>query len=102
MAGRAECDQEVEIEVRAPLGALDDVVDLEGAPAAIVCHLQRARRKTICRSTAEVTSMALFRNNHYSPRRSADSGPKEALPPQALKRGRSRWLAREWSQDSQR
>jgi hypothetical protein len=34
MAGRAECDQAVEIEVRAPLGALDDVVDLEGAPAA--------------------------------------------------------------------
>jgi hypothetical protein len=34
MAGRAECDQAVEIEVRAPLGALDDVVDLEGVPAA--------------------------------------------------------------------
>ena len=34
MAGRAERHQPVEIEVRAPLGALDDVVDLEGAPAA--------------------------------------------------------------------
>ena len=34
MAWRAECDQAVEIEVRAPQGALDDVVDLEGAPAA--------------------------------------------------------------------
>jgi hypothetical protein len=34
MAGRAERHQAVEIEVRAPLGALDDVVDLEGAPAA--------------------------------------------------------------------
>jgi hypothetical protein len=29
MAGRAERHQPVEIEVRAPLGALDDVVDLE-------------------------------------------------------------------------
>ena len=27
-------DQAVKVEVRAPLGALDDVVDLEGAPAA--------------------------------------------------------------------
>jgi hypothetical protein len=34
MAGRTECDQAGEIEVRAALGALDDVVDLEGAPAA--------------------------------------------------------------------
>ena len=34
MARRAERHQPVEIEVRAPLGALDDVVDLEGAPAA--------------------------------------------------------------------
>jgi hypothetical protein len=34
MAGRAERHQPVEIEVRAPLGALDDVVDLEGAAAA--------------------------------------------------------------------
>jgi hypothetical protein len=33
MAWRTERDQAVEIEVRAPLGALDDVVDLEGAPA---------------------------------------------------------------------
>ena len=34
MAGRPECDQAVEIEVRAPLGALDDVVDFEASPAA--------------------------------------------------------------------
>jgi hypothetical protein len=34
MAGRAERHQAVEVEVRAPLGALDDVVDFEGAPAA--------------------------------------------------------------------
>jgi hypothetical protein len=34
MTGRTERHQAVEIEVRAPLGALDDVVDLEGAPAA--------------------------------------------------------------------
>src|SRR6266852_8478701 len=34
MARRTERHQPVEIEVRAPLGALDDVVDLEGAPAA--------------------------------------------------------------------
>jgi hypothetical protein len=34
VAGRTERHQAVEIEVRAPLGALDDVVDLEGAPAA--------------------------------------------------------------------
>jgi hypothetical protein len=33
MAWRAERHRAVEIEVRAPLGALDDVVDLEGAPA---------------------------------------------------------------------
>jgi hypothetical protein len=33
MAGRAERHQAVELEVRAPLGALDDVVDLEGALA---------------------------------------------------------------------
>ena len=32
MAWRAEHHQPVEVEVRAPLGALDDVVDLEGAP----------------------------------------------------------------------
>jgi hypothetical protein len=34
MTPETERDQPVEIEVRAPLGALDDVVDLEGAPAA--------------------------------------------------------------------
>ena len=34
MAWRAERHQAVEIEVRAALGALDDMVDLEGAPAA--------------------------------------------------------------------
>src|SRR5713226_3257084 len=34
VARGAEHHQAVEIEVRAPLGALDDVVDLEGAPAA--------------------------------------------------------------------
>jgi hypothetical protein len=34
MAPRAERHEAVEIEIRAPLGALDDVVDLEGAPAA--------------------------------------------------------------------
>ena len=34
MAQPTERHQPVEIEVRAPLGALDDVVDLEGAPAA--------------------------------------------------------------------
>src|SRR6266404_123055 len=34
MARGAERHQPVEVEVRAPLGALDDVVDLEGAPAA--------------------------------------------------------------------
>jgi hypothetical protein len=34
VAGRTERHQAVEIEVRAPLGALDDMVDLEGAPAA--------------------------------------------------------------------
>jgi hypothetical protein len=34
MARRTERHQAVEIEVRAPLGALDDVVDLEGTPAA--------------------------------------------------------------------
>jgi hypothetical protein len=34
MARRTERHQAVEIKVRAPLGALDDVVDLEGAPAA--------------------------------------------------------------------
>src|SRR6266851_8169241 len=34
MTWRTERHQAVEIEVRAPLGALDDVVDLEGAPAA--------------------------------------------------------------------
>ena len=34
MAPRTECHQAVEIEVRAPLGALDDVVDLEGVPGA--------------------------------------------------------------------
>jgi hypothetical protein len=33
MAQRTERNQAVEIEVRTPLGALDDVVDLEGAPA---------------------------------------------------------------------
>jgi len=32
MAGRTERHQAVEIEVRAPLGALDDLVGLEGAP----------------------------------------------------------------------
>jgi hypothetical protein len=34
MAWRTERHQAVKIEVRTPLGALDDVVDLEGAPAA--------------------------------------------------------------------
>ncbi len=34
VARRTERHQAVEIEVRAPLGALDDVVDLEGVPAA--------------------------------------------------------------------
>ena len=34
LARRTERHQPIEIEVRAPLGALDDVVDLEGAPAA--------------------------------------------------------------------
>ena len=34
MAPGAERDQTVEVEVRAPLGALDDMVHLEGAPAA--------------------------------------------------------------------
>jgi hypothetical protein len=34
MAGRAERHQAVEIEVRAPLGALDHVVDLENTPVA--------------------------------------------------------------------
>ncbi len=34
MARRTERDELVEIKVRAALGALDDVVDLEGAPAA--------------------------------------------------------------------
>ena len=34
MARRTERHQAVEIEGRAPLGALDDVVELEGAPAA--------------------------------------------------------------------
>jgi hypothetical protein len=34
MAGRTERHQAVEIEVRAALGALDEVVDLKGAPAA--------------------------------------------------------------------
>jgi hypothetical protein len=34
VAWRTERYQPVDIEVRAPLGALDDVVDLEGAPAA--------------------------------------------------------------------
>jgi hypothetical protein len=39
MAGRAERHQAVAIEVRAPLGALDDVVDLEGAPRHHGCAL---------------------------------------------------------------
>jgi len=34
MARRAQRHQAVEVEVRAPLGVLDDVVDLEAAPAA--------------------------------------------------------------------
>ena len=34
MARGTERDQAVEVEVRAALGALDDVVDLERAPAA--------------------------------------------------------------------
>jgi hypothetical protein len=34
MAGGTERDQPVEVEVRASLGALDDVVDFESAPAA--------------------------------------------------------------------
>ena len=34
MAPGAERDQTVEVEVRAPLGALDDMVNLEGAPVA--------------------------------------------------------------------
>jgi hypothetical protein len=34
MAWRTERHQPVEIEVRAPLGALDDMVDLESAPPA--------------------------------------------------------------------
>ena len=41
MAGRAECDQAVEIEVRAPLGALDDVVDPEGASASSAPQSER-------------------------------------------------------------
>jgi hypothetical protein len=32
MAWGTERDQPVEVEVRAPLGAFDDMVDLEGAP----------------------------------------------------------------------
>ena len=47
VARRAECHQAVEIEVRGPLGALDDVVDLEGAPTATGLALQRARRNTV-------------------------------------------------------
>jgi hypothetical protein len=43
MAWRAERHQAVEIEVRAPLRALDDVVDLEGAPAATAWHLAIGR-----------------------------------------------------------
>jgi hypothetical protein len=34
VTGRAERQHAVELEVRAPLGALDEVVGLEGAPAA--------------------------------------------------------------------
>ena len=34
VTGRTERHQAVELEVRAPLGALDEVVDLEGAAAA--------------------------------------------------------------------
>ena len=39
MAGRTERRQAVEIEVRAPLGALDDVVDLEGGYSRSVTGL---------------------------------------------------------------
>jgi hypothetical protein len=39
MTWRAERDQPVEIEVRAPLGALDDVVDLGDPSAAAVSTL---------------------------------------------------------------
>jgi hypothetical protein len=44
MARRTERHQAVEIEVRAPLGALDDVVDLEDAPAAIA-HADKIYRR---------------------------------------------------------
>ncbi len=47
MAWRTERHQAVEIEVRAPLGALDDVVDLRGRPSGPQTSPRpRARRKT--------------------------------------------------------
>jgi hypothetical protein len=47
MAWRAERHQAVEIEVRAPMGALDDVVDPRGRPSGPqTSQRQRARRKT--------------------------------------------------------
>jgi len=46
MARRTERHQAVEIEGRAPLGALDDVVEFEGAPAATGLALPAGRTKT--------------------------------------------------------
>ncbi len=52
MAHGTQGDQLVQIEVGPTLGALDDVVDLEGAPAATRLHLQRTRRNTLRRIAA--------------------------------------------------
>ena len=51
MAWRAERHRAVEIEVRAPLGAVDDVVDLEvvGSRLATLPSYQRDRRILACR-----------------------------------------------------
>jgi hypothetical protein len=61
MARRTECDQPIEIEVRAPLGPVDDVVDLDGAPAAEAWHRQRARRNNTRRIAAHSSRVAAGR-----------------------------------------
>jgi hypothetical protein len=60
MARRTERDQAVEIEVRATLGALGDVVDLEGAPRPQAWQHQRARRTTTRRIAAHSSSCWIF------------------------------------------
>lgn len=56
MARRAERHQAVELEVRAPLGALDDVVDFEGTPPGTSLASPSARCDTPSRRTKAPSS----------------------------------------------